>query len=144
VDELEGNGGYAGFSSTIQAAVPMGAQTDLLSERTHQISQSEERGEIWRQFLGGPQAGQLDTYRMASPLAHLDASDAPMLFITGANDDPSTHADGLRNRMMELGIKQDLLVIDEAPHAFLARQNWFDQAVDAAAIFFSQCLNREQ
>ena len=38
VAELEGEGGNAEFSSAIQAAVPMGAQTDLLSERTRDIS----------------------------------------------------------------------------------------------------------
>ena len=38
VIDLEGNGGSSGSSSVIQAAVPMGAQTDFLSERTREVS----------------------------------------------------------------------------------------------------------
>ncbi len=140
VDELEGNGGHAEFSSAIQAAVPMGAQTDFLSDRTREISKAVDRGQIWRQFLGGPQESRRDTYQLASPLTHLDDADPPMLFITGEKDDSSTHADDFRGRMEELEVAQDLIVIDEAPHPFLARQKWFDQAVDAAAEFFQSTL----
>lgn len=140
VDELEGNGGNAGFSSAVQAAVPMGAQTDLLSQRTREISKADDRGQIWRQFFGGPQELRQDAYRLASPLEHLDAADPPMLLITGANDDPSTRGDRFRSRMKELSVKQDLVVIDEAPHAFLGRQSWFSEAVEAAAAFFQATL----
>lgn len=136
VKALEGSGGHMEFSSTIQAAVPMGAQTDLLSERTREISAVEERGRIWRQFLSGSQEAAHANYRSASPLTHLDAEDPPMLFITGGRDDPSTRAKGFRARMNELTIDQELLVIDDAPHPFLGKQVWFDEAVEAAANFF--------
>ena len=53
VKELEGNGGHAQFSSTIRRRA-LGAQTDLLSDRTREISAIEARGKIWRQFLGAP------------------------------------------------------------------------------------------
>ncbi len=62
VEKLEGTGGDARISSAIQSAVPMGAQTDFLSERTREISKTAE---IWQQFLGGSQEEQLETYRLA-------------------------------------------------------------------------------
>ncbi|MEE3062024.1 MAG: sulfatase-like hydrolase/transferase, partial [Verrucomicrobiota bacterium] len=68
VIELEGAGGHPEFSSAIQAAIPMGAQTDLLSQRTADVSRQPERGTIWRQFLGGSQTDQPEIYRLASPL----------------------------------------------------------------------------
>ncbi|MCR9119664.1 MAG: alpha/beta hydrolase, partial [bacterium] len=52
VQELEGEGGNAEVSSAIQAVVPMGGQTDFLSERNREISRDRE---IWQQFLGGSQ-----------------------------------------------------------------------------------------
>jgi len=140
VEELEGQGGHAEFSSAIQAAIPMGAQTDLLSERTKQISAVEDRGTIWRQFLGGTQQEQLETYRLASPLHHLDASDPPCWFITGENDDPSTHADLFRQQMQEFKIETGLTVIQDAPHPFLGKQVWFDEMLDVADEFFRQHL----
>ena len=140
VEELEGNGGNAEFSSAIQAAVPMGAQTDLLSERTKNISAVEERGKIWRQFLGGTQEENRATYTQASPLHHLDKADPPVLLITGETDDPSTRAEKFRGRMKSLGIRSDLLVIDEAPHGFIGKQIWFDQMIEAATGFFKEEL----
>ena len=140
VKELEGNGGHAQFSSTIQAAVPMGAQTDLLSDRTREISAIEARGKIWRQFLGGALADQPDTYRLASPLHHLDKADPPIWLITGQNDDPSTHATAFRQRMQQLGLQSDLTIIPDAPHAFIGRQVWFNQMIQRTDAFFKQTL----
>ncbi|MBV08665.1 alpha/beta fold hydrolase [Rubinisphaera sp.] len=140
VPELEGDGGHAGFSSAIQAAVPMGAQTDLLSQRTREISAQEDRGQIWRKFLGGTQEEKLATYRLASPLFHLDQTDPPCWFITGETDDPSTHADDFRQRMIELHRPTDLTVIKEAPHPFLGKQVWFDEMIQVAVKFFTENL----
>jgi len=140
VAELEGDGGNSGISSAIQAAVPMGAQTELESERTRKISALEDRGRIWRQFLGGSLEGQPATYRLASPLHHLDANDPPCWFITGENDDPSTHADAFRERMRGLKIESGLTVIKDAPHPFLGKQVWFDEMVDRADSFFEATL----
>ncbi len=139
VKELEGDGGNATHSSAIQAAVPMGAQTDLLSQRTAEVS-AAERGKIWRQFLGGPQATQRKTYQLASPLSHLDKDDPPCWFITGENDDPSTHAAKFRKQMSEFDIASGLTVIKKAPHPFLGKQVWFDEAMNTAGKFFSKTL----
>lgn len=140
VSELEGDGGNPEFSSAIQAAVPMGAQTDFLSQRTRDISAQGDRGKIWRQFLSGSQQERLETYRLASPLHHLDRSDPPCWFITGETDDPSTHADGFRAQMDELKIPSGLTVIEGAPHPFLGKQVWFDEMLEKADAFFAEHL----
>ncbi|MFN3153234.1 sulfatase-like hydrolase/transferase [Bremerella sp.] len=138
VEQLEGEGGNREFSSAIQAAVAMGAQTDFLSTRTRDISNMEDRGQIWRQFLGGTQKDNYNNYQMASPLYHLDRQDPPCWFITGENDDASTLAVQFRKRMQELGIPTGLTVIAKAPHPFLEKQVWFDEAIQAADKFFCQ------
>lgn len=135
VPELEGDGGNPGFSSIIQAAAPMGAQTDFESERTREISKTE-RGQIWRTFLGGTQEEKIQTYRLASPLTHLDANDPPLVFITGENDDRSTRAETFRNAAKKRNVETRLTVIPGAPHPFLSRQQWFDTAVEAAVKLF--------
>jgi dipeptidyl aminopeptidase/acylaminoacyl peptidase len=118
----------------------MGAQTDLQSQRTREISMMEERGQIWRQFLGGAQEDRPATYRLASPLHHLDKNDPPCWFISGETDDPSTHADQFRQRMEELGTQVDLTVIKDAPHPFLGKQVWFDEMIEVADAFFGRTL----
>lgn len=138
--ELEGKGGNAKFSSAIQAAVPMGAQTDLLSQRTRNISKVKDRGQIWRQFLSGSQEDNPDTYRLASPLEHFNKQAAPCWFITGEKDDPSTRAEKFRQRMQDAKIQSGLTVIKEAPHPFLGKQIWFDEMINTADAFFEKTL----
>lgn len=145
VPELEGDGGHADQSSAIQAAVPMGAQTNF---RTHHenIERSDAAGSaeklnIWVQFLGGKPSEKPEAWRLASPITHLDANDPPMHFITGALDNDTTHAELFRNRMREFGIPEALTVIPNAPHPFPGRQKFFDQAINAAAAWFEKHLN---
>lgn len=143
VQELEGSGGNAGFSSAIQAALPMGAQTNLLSLRTREISASTDRGGIWRKFLSGTQSDQPASYRLASPLTHLDQADPPCWFMAGEKDDPSTHADSFRQRGEKLGVSMGLTILEDAPHGFLNQQHWFDEMLETADWFFSKQLRQE-
>ena len=144
VADLEGNGGSAGSSSVIQAAVPMGAQTDFLSERTQEVSAAEPKGVIWQQFLGGTQQERPAVYKAASPLTHLDAVDPPCWFIAGEHDDASTHADVFREKMKQHGISSGLTVIKDAPHGFIGKQIWFDQMVERADQFFKDSFRGEK
>ena len=144
VADLDGNGGSAGSSSVIQAAVPMGAQTDFLSERTREVSAAEPKGAIWQQFLGGTQQERPAVYKAASPLTHLDAVDPPCWFIAGEHDDASTHADVFREKMKQHGISSGLTVIKDAPHGFIGKQIWFDQMVERADRFFEDSFKGEK
>jgi arylsulfatase A-like enzyme/acetyl esterase/lipase len=137
VKELEGEGGNAGFSSAIQAAVPMGAQTDFMSERNRKKS---KEAAIWQKFLSGSQEQRPEIYRLASPLTHLDKNDPPCWFISGEKDDPSTHADEFRKEMKKFGIESHLTVIEGAPHGFMTQQAWFDEMIETAGSFFEKTL----
>lgn len=143
VVELEGAGGNPQFSSSVQAAVAMGAQTDLESPRVRLISANPEQGAIWRRFLGGSQVDRATLYQLASPLHHLDPKDPPLAFITGESDDPSTRADSMRQRLASNGIATGLTVIPGAPHSFLGNQTWFAQAMEAATGFFNAHLRTQ-
>ena len=137
VEELEGKGGNANFSSRIQAVVSMGAQTDFLSQRIREVSRERL---IWKQFMNGTQEENPDLYRLASPLEHLDDSDPAFLFITGEMDDESTRAAKFRERMDGLGIESVLEVIKGAPHGFLRKQAWFNQMIEEADHHFKRSL----
>lgn len=121
----------------LRAAVPMGAQTDLESQRTRDISRGKQRGVIWRQFPGESQEQRMETCRLASPLHHLDKSDPPIAFITGEKDDVSPRANHFRAAAKKVSIPTTLKLIDDAPHPFPGRQVWFDQYVDYAATFIT-------
>lgn len=138
---LEGEGGHAEQSSAVQACIAMGAQSDLLSARIGELSAKAD-DPFYRTFLGGPQSEIRETYAMASPRHHLDKSDPPLLFMSGANDDPSTHADETRADLEKLGIPTGLVLINDAPHSFLGRQDAFDACLTASSEFFAKHFGR--
>lgn len=147
VEVLEGDAGHLEQSSTIQAAVPMGAQSDFNAEHIQAVKRSPKpnpdgKPNIWVQFLGGTPQEVPEQYALASPLTHLDASDPPTHFITGELDNEGTHAIPFRKKMDELGIPNGLTVIENAPHAFPGRQEFFDEAMDAAAKWFETHLQK--
>jgi pectinesterase len=144
VADLEGNGGNSQLSSVIQAAVPMGAQTDFLSERTREVSAAEPKGVIWQQFLGGTQEERPAVYKAASPMTHLYQGDPPCWFIAGEHDDASTHADVFRRQMNQHGISSGLTVLKDAPHGFIGKQVWFDQMVEKADQFLKDSFGGEK
>ncbi len=145
VAELEGEGGNADQSSTIQAAVPMGAQADFSYDHIQAVKRTPppkegEKPNLWTQFLGGPPGEVPETYKLASPITHLNAGDPPCHFIAGENDNDGTRAATFRDKAKELGIDEKLTIIPGAPHAFPGRQKYFDQAVVEAVAWFEAHL----
>jgi acetyl esterase/lipase len=141
VASLEGEGGNADRSSAVQACIAMGAQSDLLSERIGELSAKAD-DPFYRTFLGGPQSEIRETYALASPRHHLDRADPPLLFMSGQNDDSSTHADETRADLQKLGLPTGLVLITDAPHAFLGRQDAFDACLTASGEFFTKHFGR--
>ena len=141
IQELEGEGGHAAASSAVQAGIAMGAQSDLQNARIAELSARPD-DPFYRTFLGASQAEMPQVYVLASPRHHLDKSDPPLLFMSGELDDPSTHADAARADLEKLGIATGLLLLPQAPHAFLGRQPAFDACVDASDAFFRKHLKK--
>lgn len=142
VQTLEGDGGHADTSSAVQAGIAMGAQSDLESPRIGELSGKPD-DPFYRTFLGDSQAAIPQTYALASPRHHLDKSDPPILFMSGALDDTSTHAVDARADLAKLGIPTGLTLIPQAPHAFLGQQKAFDTCVAASTEFFTQHLKKK-
>jgi acetyl esterase/lipase len=139
VKQLEGDGGHAEQSSSVQACVAMGAQSDLECTRIAELSGKPD-DPFYRTFLGDSQAKIPQIYALASPRHHLDQSDPPLAFMTGELDDASTHADETRADLTKLGIPTGLTLIPNAPHAFLGQQQNFNICLQASEAFFAKHL----
>ncbi len=139
VKDLEGDGGHADTSSAVQAGIAMGAQSDLESPRIGELSGKPD-DPFYRTFLGDSQAKLPQTYALASPRHRLDKAHPPLLFMAGELDDVSTHADETRPDLEKLGIPTGLVLIPQAPHAFLGQQKAFDTCVSTSVEFFTKHL----
>lgn len=131
--------GNMDYSAEVQASVVVGGQSDMETERIAKVSETEAEY-FYRVYLGGSQQEVPETYRLASPLAHLDKNDPPTLFIAGEHDDLSTRADGMRATMDRFKIPNGLFVIEGAPHNLYEQPDWFALWLEETVSFFDQHL----
>lgn len=136
VSVLEGDGGNAEQSSTIQACVAMGAQSDLESARIGELSGKAD-DPFYRTFLGGSQAELPQTFALASPRHHVDAKDPPLLFMAGEKDDPSTHADDIRKTWKVSALPPDLGPFPARPMPFWDSRGGLIRPWGPARTFFT-------
>lgn len=142
IKQLEGVGGNEEQSSSIQAAVAIGAQSDF--EATHirnNFRYPDKLAMLWTPFLGGAYRDVPKRYHAASPASYLDSGDQPLAFIAGETDHVSTRADDTRRRLMGLGVPTGLTIIPGTGHGVFQKQVWFDQVVNTSAAFFQLHLD---
>lgn len=106
--ELEPKGPYAGFSSRIQAVVPMYGAHDLIA-----IAKS-------RDMLPSLTDAEKELSRQASAVSHISQDDPPFLILHGTKDAlvPVEQSELLAAALKQGKIPAELLIIEGAPHSF--------------------------
>ena len=119
------------------AAVGMGAQTDLLSPHIQNSTVLN-----WSKFMGGFYKQVPQKYLKQSPLNHLTSDDPPVAIICGEHDKPSTRANEFRQKAARLGVATALTEIPGAPHGLLKATEHRRIAINALDEFFRVHLPR--
>jgi acetyl esterase/lipase len=122
VPGLEGESGSAGYSSRVQAVVPISAPTDFV--RLADIKVDVAANEM----LGGSPRDAPHNNRLASPTTHIDHHAPPFLIVHGNADDvvPFDQATLLRDALHRAGCDATLLELAGVNH------DVFDPAVAPA------------
>jgi len=119
------------------AAVGMGAQTDLLSPHIQNSTVLN-----WSKFMGGFYREVPQNYIKQSPINHLSSDDPPVAIICGEHDKPSTRANEFRQKAVRLGVATALTEIPGAPHGLLKATEHRRIAINALDEFFRVHLFR--
>ena len=119
------------------AAVGMGAQTDLLSPHIQNSTVLN-----WSKFMGGFYKEVPQNYIKHSPINHLSSDDPPVAIICGEHDKPSTRANEFRQKAVRLGVATALTEIPGAPHGLLKDNEHRRIAINALDEFFRVHLFR--
>jgi acetyl esterase/lipase len=132
VQSLEGEVGDNAGSSAVQAVVDVSGPTDLLL-----IAPDGGGGPMVSGLLGGPVSEKQELAKAASPVTHVDATDAPFLIIQGGQDRlvPNEQAEIMRDALKLAGVECEYLYLAEAGHAVMDRS-----AFEATAKFFDRHL----
>lgn len=136
---LEGHGGYADFSSRVNAVVAFNGVFDLTRAR-----QTPAGSEAAGGFLGGSSAEQPDLYKKASPVAHVDRASAPFLLLHGTAD---TTVSIEQSRMMlkqltDAGVKAEIDETEGAAHGFFNNPPHYQPTLERMVAFLRKQFER--
>jgi len=108
---LEGNGGWAGVSSRVQAVCSYYGPTDL----TVAFGQASVDS-----FIGASLQQNPDAFRRASPVFYVSADDPPLLMVHGDKDPvvPLAQSEEMLAAYQEQGLDARLIVVRNAGHGF--------------------------
>lgn len=131
VQELEGKGGWAGYSSRVHAVADYFGPADFLywAEEVRKTGVSIEELERTKannaisKLFGGPFSQKLDVARQASPITYVDRSDPPFFIAHGDQDNlvPLSQSKVFYEALKKNGVDATLHVVKGAGHGF-ARQ----------------------
>lgn len=122
-DELEGSGGYAEFSSSVQVVGSIAGPTDLTQAFPELVPP------LLLDFLGAPLADAPEAYALASPITHLSDDDPPVMLIHGTADNivPYEQATLYADACRTAGVECELITIQGGGHGFGGDiQAWLD------------------
>lgn len=108
----ENNAPFRAASCVLQAAVLMGAGVDQLARAL----ESPKPIQSHLLFFGGSVTEQRERYLQGSPFHQLTAACPPLLFLDGEKDMPGQRYLTMRQRMDELKVPHELVVIEGCAH----------------------------
>ncbi|MCA9179023.1 MAG: alpha/beta hydrolase [Planctomycetales bacterium] len=142
VAEFQGEGGNAGVSSRIQAAVvmagPMRLDAGPVADRSRK--EPEAFANVW---FGKTVDEAPADYRNASPINHFSQQTPPLLFQTGEFDAPTRNRES-RQKLRALSVPVGLQVYRLGTHGCWNRQGWLPLMVDDMDRFLRQALRIRQ
>jgi pectinesterase len=120
--ELEGDGGNAGVSSRVQAAVAMATPANMSA-------------------FGQRNGQAIDPKLIAliSPVTHVDKDSAPILLLHGTKDTlvPMAQSELLLKKYQAAGVSAELVKVPDGIHAFWNGDRWFEDTMARTAKFFA-------
>lgn len=120
VKELEGEGGWADQSSTVQAVVDLYGPTDFQQFVTTQGYEGHnDAGSPESLLLGGGEVtNNPEGIKRVNPITYVDKDDPPFLIIHGSKDGtvPLNQSQAMHKALQSVKVKSKLHIIDGAGH----------------------------
>jgi acetyl esterase/lipase len=145
---LEGNGGYAEFSSSVQAVVDHFGPTDFLAMEEEGSMSHVGPDSAESLFLGKPIEEIPEIVELANPITYLDSSDPPILIGHGIDDGmvPISQSELLFEALNKINHLTDFIRVKNADHMY-RKAEWdkeispsINEIIEVTMAWFSKYL----
>jgi xylan 1,4-beta-xylosidase len=136
---FEGDGGHADVSSAVQAVVNIDGTATFVDPGN---IEKEKKGPLDAntRLIGATFEGKPEVWREASPITHVHAASAPVLFVNSSAYRPHQQREEMLARLRAAGVASELVVIPDTPHPFWLFRPWFDQTIRHVEEFLKKTL----
>jgi len=121
--KFEGNGGYPGVSSRVQAVVDFYGPTDMTegSEGIQSVAEGVDASYVFGLF-GAHFSDKPGIWKEGSPIVYVKASDPPFLMVHGDKDKtvPHTQSEKLLAALQKAGVPAELITVKGGGHGLQA------------------------
>lgn len=140
VGKLEGHGGYAGYSTRVQAVVDVDGLLDFMNINSTRYDNNPEKPSAAHRWFGGSYKAIPRVWREASPITYVGKATPPIIFINSSM--PHYHAgrDSMISLMKKLHIYYAVHTIPGTPHTFWLFHPWFEKTLDYTLRFLDRTL----
>lgn len=133
-----------GVSADVEALNPESENADYSLQAVVALASPTNFHATWgpKHWLGKPFGESQETWRLASPVTHIDSNSPPALLIHSSNDKVVDYSHSILalEKYGEAGVHCDLDLIPDAAHAFWFSEKWFDYTIGKSVAFFQEYL----
>lgn len=139
--ELEGAGGHAGYSSSVQAVAVIDPPLDLTEFGRRYPDPPIAHRALGFQ-LGASHAEDPTLWSYASPITHIDEHTPPFLIMHGSLDPltPPVQSLDMYRKLLDVGVQAELFTAEGGSHDFFQDPEWYDRVVKRIESFFRHTL----
>ncbi|MFQ5733583.1 MAG: alpha/beta hydrolase fold domain-containing protein [Planctomycetaceae bacterium] len=139
VKAFQGDGGNAGASSQLQAAIVMAGPLELATGPVAEKSRKQPDKSNANKWFGKTVDQAPELYKQASPITHVSRHTPPMLFMAGEFDKPARNA-ATRKKLAALKIATGIVVVKRGRHGCWNREPFFTPMVVQMDRWFAKHL----
>jgi pectinesterase len=142
VKKFEGNEGFPGFSSNIQAIIDIDGILDFTDPNESAKDTDPSRPSAGAWWFGGNIRQLPEKWLEASPLVYAGKNSPPILFINSAI--PRFHAgrDSVISTLSKYNIYTEVQTIPNTPHPFWLCDPWFNPTVEYMVAFLDKIFKK--
>jgi acetyl esterase/lipase len=126
-------------SARVQATVDMAGPTELNNEKSIENYRKQKEESYGFKWIGKLYDDAPELYKEASPITYLSKETGPILFLTGALDNPARDSAAME-KLKALGVPTQQVVLADAKHGCWMKAPWQEQCLEAVDTFFKTYL----
>lgn len=138
IKRFEGNGGYPGHSTRVQAVVNVDGLLNFLNINSTKYDNNPKKPSDADKWFGGSYRKIPQVWSEGSPITYVGKSTPPIIFINSSV--PHYHAgrDSMIVDLKRFGIYYEVYTIPGTPHTFWLFHPWFEKTLDYTLQFLDR------